>query len=649
MALVPLDIPAGVYKNGTELEATGRWSDGSLVRWQGGSLRPVNGWEVRQDDSTPTSNDVDISTNPPRGMHAWEDQSGTIYIAAGTYNELNVALASGVVYDITPGSGLTSGINHSSVSNGYGTQFYGRAAYGDARPSTGVRSEATTWSLDNWGQYLVGCSCMVDGYGDGRLLQWQLNTAYGSELISNGNFSTYPDTDWIVNTGWSIPGSGQSGNTAVFSSSYSTPTNLEQNSISMTAGKKYRLVFTVYNMTTSNTLNVKVGINLGLGSEQLFLEKDVYNGTHTFDFACLTTSSAVQIRFIRNTTGSDAFNIDNVSIKETPQSEVITNAPTNNFGLVVTEERFLFALGAGGNPRLVQWADRESLTDWTVSVTNEAGFIELSTNGQIMQGLRTRGQTLILTDTDAHAFRYIGPPYVYSVSRVGTSCGTISRKAAVDTSAGTFWMGPKGFFVFNGNTVTELPCEVFDHVFNDILVSQQSKVWAWDNSQFGEVWWFYQSEAQDATGEIDKYVSYSYKENYWSIGSLSRTAGISRGLFQFPILADGTGLLYNHEKVGTGVTGAFAESGPIQIGQGDNIVHVTSVIPDEASQGGVSLKFKTRFYPNAAETTHGPYSTASPTDVRFAGRQIKMRCDGADGADFKVGIMRLETVPGGRR
>lgn len=502
--LIPLDIPQGIYGNGTELESAGRWSDGNLVRWRDGSLRPVGGWSIRQDDSTPTTNDVDISTNPPRGMHSWEDQSSTIYIAAGSYNELKVALASGTVYDIKPTSGFTDGIEHADFQNGYGNQFYGRGTYGTARTASGTRSEATTWSIDNFGQYLLACSST-----DGKILEWQLNT----------------------------------------------------------------------------------------------------------------------------------------SNKAAP----LTNAPTNNLGVVVTEERFIFALGAGGNPRKVQWADRETSTTWSVAVTNQAGDFELATSGQIMQGLRTRGQVLILTDTDAHAARFIGSPYVYSFQRVGTSCGTISRRAAVDTPAGTFWMGPKGFFAFNGNTVAELPCDVFDRVFGEILVEQQSKVWAWDNSQHGEVWWFYQSDTQGNTGEIDKYVSYSYKDNYWSLGTLSRTAGISRGLFQFPILSGSDGVLYNHELTTSGVTGAFAESGPVQIGQGDNIVNVTSVIPDEKTQGGVSLKFKTRFYPNAAETTHGPYTTSSPTDVRFAGRQIKMRCDGTDGADFRVGIMRLDALPGGRR
>jgi hypothetical protein len=38
MPLVPLDIPAGVYRNGTEYESKGRWFDTNLVRWREGVL-----------------------------------------------------------------------------------------------------------------------------------------------------------------------------------------------------------------------------------------------------------------------------------------------------------------------------------------------------------------------------------------------------------------------------------------------------------------------------------------------------------------------------------------------------------------------------------------------------------------------------------
>ena len=47
MALNAIDIPAGVYRHGTDLEGAGRWRDVNLVRWRNGSLGPVGGWQER--------------------------------------------------------------------------------------------------------------------------------------------------------------------------------------------------------------------------------------------------------------------------------------------------------------------------------------------------------------------------------------------------------------------------------------------------------------------------------------------------------------------------------------------------------------------------------------------------------------------------
>ena len=327
----------------------------------------------------------------------------------------------------------------------------------------------------------------------------------------------------------------------------------------------------------------------------------------------------------------------------------IANAPINNLGLVVTEERFIFALGSGGNPRKISWCDRENNTLWTPAATNEAGDIELSDSGQIMQGIRTRGQTLILTDTSAHTARYTGPPYVYGFERVGTSCGAISRKAAADVDMGVFWMGQRGFFRFDGNSVQEIPCDVFDYVFGDFNTAQQSKVWSFANGQYGEVWWFYCSE--DST-EIDRYVAYDYKEGHWLIGNLSRTSGVQRGVFRYPLMAghNADSDIYDHE-VGLNVDSSsiFAETGPISIGSGDQVARITNLIPDEKAQGEVNLTFKTRFYPNGTETSHGPFATSNPTSVRFTGRQIRMRVEGAALSDFRVGNMRVDIQAGGRR
>lgn len=492
MTLIPLDVPAGFYRNGTDLDASGRWRDGSLVRWRDGSLRPIGGWQERK---------ASFSTNPIRGMHSWEANDGTAWLSGGSHSELKAMTGSNIVYDIAP-TDLAIGRADAEIETGYGYGFYNTGYYGQPRPDYGNFSEATTWSLDNWGEYLVACHTE-----DGRLLEWQLGTGV--------------------------------------------------------------------------------------------------------------------------------------------KAAAVANAPTNNSGIIVTEERFIFALGAGGNPRKVQWCDREDNTTWTPAATNEAGDIELQTSGQIMTAIRTKGQTLILTDVDAHTARYAGPPYVYGFERVGTSCGVISRKAVADVDVGVFWMGQRGFYLFDGNSVNELPCEVHDYVFGDMNPAQQSKIWSLNNGQFGEVWWFYPSANST---EIDRYVVFDYKEQHWLIGNLSRTSGVQRGVFKYPFMTNNDVDLLEHE-VGYNMDGSsiFAETGPISIGTGENIMSVTKLIPDELTQGDVSLTFKTRFHPNDTESSHGPFDPSNPTSVRFTGRQMRMRITGDQIGAWRVGTMRVDAKPMGRR
>jgi hypothetical protein len=93
----------------------------------------------------------------------------------------------------------------------------------------------------------------------------------------------------------------------------------------------------------------------------------------------------------------------------------------------------------------------------------------------------------------------------------------------------------------------------------------------------------------------------------------------------------------------------FAETGPISLGVGDAVLAATELIPDEKTQGDVTATFRTRFHPNDTLRSYGPYSMANPTSVRFTGRQIQMRVDGARLADWRVGVMRIDAQAGGRR
>jgi len=52
MAYIPLQIPPGVFKNGTEYQSKGRWNNSNLVRWFEGTIRPVG--EMAKANNCPT-------------------------------------------------------------------------------------------------------------------------------------------------------------------------------------------------------------------------------------------------------------------------------------------------------------------------------------------------------------------------------------------------------------------------------------------------------------------------------------------------------------------------------------------------------------------------------------------------------------------
>jgi hypothetical protein len=325
---------------------------------------------------------------------------------------------------------------------------------------------------------------------------------------------------------------------------------------------------------------------------------------------------------------------------------VITNAPISNKALLVTSERILFALGAGGNPRKVSWSDQEDNTVWTPAGNNLAGDYELTTPGTLLAGKRVKGVNLLFTDVDVHTAQYVGAPFVYGFEKAGSGCGLISAQAvaAIDTAA--IWMSKAGFWIYDGY-FKPLPSDVSDYVFDNLNFNQASKIYAVHNSKYGEIWWYYPSSGST---ENDSYVTFNYRENHWNIGLLARTAGADSGVFANPLMVSTDGFVYEHE-VGFAYDSAsvYAESGPVQLGNGDNIMSVRQVVPDEQTLGEAVVSFKTRNYPTGTQSTFGPYTAANPTSVRFSGRQVNMRVTGNTLSDWRIGVMRLEAIPSGKR
>jgi hypothetical protein len=368
----------------------------------------------------------------------------------------------------------------------------------------------------------------------------------------------------------------------------------------------------------------------------------------------------------------------------TTRATAISGAPTKSkYALVSTPDRHLVCFGTetvlgtatSQDPMFVRFSNQEDITNFVPTVVNTAGGQRLTDGNTIVTAIRSRGQILIFTDTSLHGQQYLGPPYTFGFQQLGANCGCIGPHAAADVNGVAYWMGRDAFFMFDG-TVKKIPCTVQDYVFKDINLIQSSKTHVGINTQFNEVTWWYCSFTSDY---VDRFVTYNYLENVWSIGTMARTSWVDMNTFSKPIasvylpdntetptfndtiygLTAGRTRLYSQED-GANAAGdpisAFIVSGYFDIGDGDQMLLMSRFIPDFKNQvGNLTVRLLLRPFPQATASPSSldPYvitPTTEKVDTRARGRQIQLRIESADlDSDWRFGTMRVELQPDGLR
>jgi hypothetical protein len=364
------------------------------------------------------------------------------------------------------------------------------------------------------------------------------------------------------------------------------------------------------------------------------------------------------------------------------RATAIAGAPTKSkYALLSTPDRHLVCFGTETtlgdpttqDPMFVRFSDQEDIGDFVATATNTAGGQRLTDGNEIVTALRSRGQILIWTDTSIHGQQFLGPPYTFGFQQLGANCGIIGPHASADVNGVAYWMSKDAFFVFDG-TVKKLPCTVQDFVFEDLNIAQATAVNVGINTQFNEVTWFYPSLSSDY---INRFVTYNYMENVWSVGTMSRTAWTDTGTFDKPLateydpldneatistiygLTAGRSHLYNQED-GVDADGvaidAYIYSGYFDLGDGDQMLLMQKFIPDFKSQvGELIVRLLLRAYPQASATPSSldPYPIVPGTQfvsTRARGRQIQLRIESSElGGWWRYGTLRVDIQPDGLR
>jgi len=353
-------------------------------------------------------------------------------------------------------------------------------------------------------------------------------------------------------------------------------------------------------------------------------------------------------------------------------AQFISGAPISNAGMFISQATQMVIMygsassediGYAQDPLLVQWSAQGDYTSWAVSSTSQAGSRRLPNGSKCISGLSVPTQELIWTDLDLWGMSYLGFPDTWGFTKIGSNCGAIAKHAVAKQGSTIYWMGQTSFFVFGGGAPAVLNCNVWDTVFQNLNTTYQNTCWAWSNTAFNEIWFFFPRQTTGATTP-DYFVKYNTLTGLWDNGApLDRTCGIDVSLLGMPISATSGGIVYQHEispdADGQAINASFT-TGFFELSEGQDLTFVDWFLPDAkytmvdtTQAASLQITYYAQDYQNGPVRTVGPLSFSSTTQYlnpRIRGRYLSFKLESNDvGSFWRTGGCHFRSAPDGRR
>jgi hypothetical protein len=651
MALRLLNIKPGFNKQFTASGAEGQWIDGDNVRFRYGLPEKIGGWQSLVNGTL---------VGAARAQHTWTDLEGRRYAAIGT-NKLLVIYYEGDFYDITP---IDTTKSQTSCTI---TTTNGSTTVTIITPSTHNLLVGDFITFENFIQP-AGSNYIPADFDD---IIFEIQTVPSTTTFT----ITLPTAE---------TGAGATAGTGV---------DLLPYVVIGPAIETYGYGWGVltWGFSTWGTGRAASDVSLEAGSWSL----DNYGQ-----------------KLIATIQAGKTFTWDPIAVSGTAlqtRATVLTGAPTKSYMTIVSDrDRHLFHMGTETtigttstyNRMFIRFSNQEDPEVYTPTATNTAGTFQLDAGSKIMGAINAKDYLLVLTDTAAFSLQFVGPPYVFSLRQVGSNCGLIGKHAVTYSNGITYWMSNEGgFFAYDG-TVKSIPCLVEDFVFNNndntvgINYDASEIVYSSHNTLHSEINWFYPSK--DSL-QIDRVVTYNYKEQTWVTGTLARTTYADSAVYSnpqatqylrtvagtFPTVQglttditdeyfQGASIYYEHETgtnelTYTGATNAissFIRSGDYSMhdqGDAEFLLKVRRFIPDfKVLNGNAKVTLFFSDYPsntaassNTLPSVTGPFTINSSTDkvdTRVRGRLVSLKIENdAINQSWRYGTLRLDVQPDGRR
>ena len=621
MTLTKIQLKPGIQKQTSSLGASGGFTDGDNIRFRYGLPEKIGGWEQTQDYKL-----IGVA----RDAHHWVALDGTRLSAIGTNKKLYI-FADDIFYDITPErASFTSVGSIFTTTNGSANVTVNITGHGANEGDIVTFSNTTGLSGTSFTAENFDRSFEIKSITNTNAFVIEQDTTESTGSVTTGT----ADASFDINIGPAFSTFGYGWGTSTWNTeTWGTPRS-----------------------TSSVTLD---GRDWSLDNFGENLIATVLNGS-TYQWSPTT---------------------DGLSGK----ASLVTNAPTTSkFSLVSTPDRHLILFGtestigtgSSQDPLLLRFSNQEDINTYQPTAENTAGALRIQDGSQIVGSDKARGAILVWTDTSLHGLQFVGPPFTFGLNQLGRNCGLLGQHAAVVVRDVAYWMGQNAFFAFDG-TVKKIPCTVDDFVFENIDLTQTDQIFAGVNTEFAEIIWFYVTNPDNiATPQVNRCVTYNYLEQTWTVGSMSRTTWVDRGVFQSPLgteyltdttanatptvigLSNGVSKHYKQE-FGTDADGvampAFIQSGDFNIDEGgEQLMRIARFIPDFRDQSGdltVTWSFKNYPYGNVISQTASTVATTdTKKDIRGRGRQANFKIEtNESGGNFKMGTFTMDVYPDGGR
>lgn len=666
MAFGTLTLSPGVDTQHTPATVRHGWAVCNLIRFRDGFPEKLGGWAHL--NST-------LLTGTALGMHAWADLNGIGYLIAGTEQRVQV-YNGGSLYDVTP----TRVVDNPTPAFSTAT--------GNAAVTVKVKNHGA--SPGDW--LYLATQISVGGIVLYRYYQIAAFIDRDHFTINAASPALFPATD--------------AGSTAQFSTTTNSATVtvvLDNHGLATGGQFNIEVPTLVGDLSLSGNVTVTVldanTFTFVWGALASFNDTEFENqGNAQFQFLISSGLATNQLigGYGAGTYGSGIYGVPNTAtfpakLRQwfwdnwgqdgignptggtlylwTPltsgaqRATPVTNAPAQIMSsFVAMPQRIAVALGstvAGVfDPSLASWSDAQDYTDWTASVSNQAGSYRIPTGSKIVGGLQAPLQALVWTDIDLYVMQYVGLPFVFGFNKIADECGLLSARAAGEIGGLVAWAGPQGFFVYENGSVQPLECPVWRTMYRNINMGQLEQVFCAVNVSYNEIAWFYPSGSSTV---VDSYVKWNILENVWDYGSLGRSAWVGQSVLGTPIGADYAGLLQQHE-VGYSADGALMssmiETGLQDISNGHDFIFMDQIIPDWVTTAIGSLPSLPQMSLTGYKTpqdqspvSYGPYGATGVgyISTRFRGRLAQFTITDNSSGFWRMGLIRYRYAPDGSR